>query len=79
VSTTQKLLRLERERTRRLSKQIEFERVDIIVLEAGKDHRQEHSYILIETKKRGAPPTQKKDGVDRLKSYMAATLNARYG
>jgi hypothetical protein len=62
------LLRLERERTRRLSRQIEFEPVDIIVFEAGKDHRQEHSYILIETKKRGAPPTQKKDGVDQLKS-----------
>lgn len=54
-------------------------RVDIVVFEAGRDHKQENAYILVETKRRGTSPTDKKDGVDQLKSYMAACLNARYG
>jgi type I restriction enzyme M protein len=54
-------------------------RVDIIVFEPGKEHRQENAFILVETKKRGTSPSGKKDGIDQLKSYMAASLNAQYG
>jgi len=54
-------------------------RVDIVVFEPGQDHLQEHALILVETKKRGTSPSDKKDGVDQLKSYMAASLNACYG
>lgn len=54
-------------------------RVDIVIFEPGQDHQQEHAYILVETKKPGTSPGAKKDGVDQLKSYMAASLNARYG
>ena len=54
-------------------------RVDIVVFEAGKPHTQESTYILVETKRADIKPSDKKDGVNQLKSYIAACLNARYG
>jgi type I restriction enzyme M protein len=54
-------------------------RVDIVVFNAGEPHQQERAYILVETKKPGQSPHAKKDGIDQLKSYMAACLNANYG
>ena len=54
-------------------------RVDVVVFETGKSHKQENSYILIETKKAKTNPHGKKDGIEQLKSYMAACLNAKYG
>lgn len=54
-------------------------RVDVVVFEQGSHHKQENAYILIETKKPKTNPHGKKDGIDQLKSYMAACLNAQYG
>ncbi len=54
-------------------------RVDIVVFETGKPHTQETTYILVETKRADIKPSDKKDGVGQLKSYMAACLNVRYG
>ena len=54
-------------------------RVDLVVFEQGQPHRQEYAYILIETKKAKTNPNGKKDGIEQLKSYMAACLNAKYG
>lgn len=54
-------------------------RVDIVVFEEGESHEQERARILVETKKPGMSPNDKKEGVDQLKSYMAACLNATYG
>jgi len=54
-------------------------RVDIIVFDRDAPHQQEHAAVLVETKKPGQSPHAKKDGVDQLKSYMAACLNAGYG
>ncbi len=54
-------------------------RVDIVVFNADEAHEQERTYILVETKKPGQSPHAKKDGIDQLKSYMAACLNAKYG
>lgn len=54
-------------------------RVDVVVFEAGNSHKQEHAYILIETKKAKTNPHGKKDGIEQLKSYMAACLNAKFG
>ncbi len=63
----------------RIKEGVANKRVDIVVFEPGKDHRQEHAFIYVETKKRGTPPSHKKDGVEQLKTYMSASLNARYG
>ena len=54
-------------------------RVDIIVFEPGSKHLQENAYILSETKRAGTSPKNKKEGIDQLKSYMAACLNAKFG
>ena len=54
-------------------------RVDIVVFEQGQPHKQEYAYILVETKKAKTNPHGKKDGIEQLKSYMAACLNAKYG
>lgn len=54
-------------------------RVDIVVFEEGKPHKQEYTYVLIETKKAKTNPNGKKDGIEQLKSYMASCLNAKFG
>lgn len=54
-------------------------RVDIVVFQAGAEHRQEDAFLLVETKKRGTSPSDKKEGVAQLRSYLAACLNASYG
>jgi hypothetical protein len=54
-------------------------RVDVVVFPPGAPHRQEHAYILVETKRAGTSPSSKTEGVDQLRSYLAACLNARYG
>lgn len=54
-------------------------RVDVVVFQPGAEHKQENAYILVETKRAGSSPSAKTDGVDQLRSYMAACLNAKYG
>jgi type I restriction enzyme M protein len=54
-------------------------RVDIAVFNPGTSHSQENAFLLVETKRAGTPPSSKREGVDQLRSYMAACLNVRYG
>jgi type I restriction enzyme M protein len=54
-------------------------RVDIVVFKPGSQHRQENARLLLETKKAGTSPSDRVDGIDQLKSYMASCLNAEYG
>ncbi len=54
-------------------------RADIVVFQAGEEHRQEHIRLLVETKRSGTNSTNRKEGVDQLLSYMAACVNAEYG
>lgn len=54
-------------------------RVDVVVFEEGAHHKQENAFVLVETKKANTNPHGKKDGIEQLKSYMAACLNAKYG
>lgn len=54
-------------------------RVDIVVFETASKHEQVNTYILIETKKPGTSPQDKKDGIGQLQSYIAACANAQYG
>ncbi len=53
--------------------------VDIVVFAAGQPHAQEHAWLLVETKKAGTSPSDKKEGIGQLQSYMAACVNAEYG
>jgi len=55
-------------------------RVDIVAFDSPEIARiQENAHLLIETKRVGTNPAAKIEGVDQLKSYMAACLNAKYG
>lgn len=53
--------------------------VDIAIFQEGKPHRQEHITLLLECKKEGVSPHDKKEGVEQLKSYMAACVNCQFG
>ena len=52
---------------------------DIAVFATDTEHRQESVYIIVECKRADTNPTDRKDGIDQLKSYLSACLNARYG
>jgi len=54
-------------------------RIDLPIFYEGQPHIQENIYIAIETKKESIKPTDKKDGIDQLKSYMAASVNSQFG
>lgn len=54
-------------------------RVDIAVFHAGGSHSQDDIYLIVETKRSGTPRTSRSDGVEQLRSYMSACLNATYG
>jgi type I restriction enzyme M protein len=54
-------------------------RIDLPVFFEGQPHTQENVYIVIETKKEKIKITDKKDGIEQLKSYMAACINSQFG
>jgi len=54
-------------------------RADVVVFQPGAAHEQEFVFIIVETKRAGTSPFDKKEGIDQLKSYMASCLNAQYG
>ena len=54
-------------------------RVDIAIFHAGTEHRQENIFIIVEAKQEAIRPTDRKEGVDQLKSYMSACVNAKWG
>jgi type I restriction enzyme M protein len=53
--------------------------VDIAVFQEGRLHKQENIYIIAETKAENIKPSNKENGIDQLKSYLSACLNAKYG
>ena len=52
---------------------------DIAVFAAGAEHLQEHAYIIVECKRADTKPGDRRNGIEQLKSYLSASLNARYG
>lgn len=55
-------------------------RADIVIFHPTKPERtQENIYIIIECKKESIDPTHNKEGVEQLKSYMAACVNCEWG
>ncbi|MDR4484750.1 MAG: N-6 DNA methylase [Nitrospirales bacterium] len=54
-------------------------RVDLVVFRDGDRHVQENAWIIIECKRDTVEPKNKNDGVDQLKSYLAACPNAEWG
>jgi len=54
-------------------------RIDLPVFYEGQPHLQENIHIAVETKKESVKPTDRKEGVNQLKSYMAGCLNCQFG
>ncbi|UEM25433.1 N-6 DNA methylase (plasmid) [Skermanella mucosa] len=54
-------------------------RVDIVIFKEGDQHTQENAWIFIECKRDSVEPSNNKDGVDQLKSYLSACPNAEWG
>ena len=54
-------------------------RADLAVFPPGTEHKAENAIILIECKREAVKPTDEDNGVEQLKSYMAACHNCRFG
>lgn len=54
-------------------------RADVAVFRPGTAHVQNNIVIIVETKRPGASPSSKTDGIEQLRSYIAACMNAVYG
>jgi type I restriction enzyme M protein len=54
-------------------------RVDLAIFREGDQHNQENIWIVIECKKDSVTPSASKDGVEQLRSYMAACDNSEWG
>lgn len=55
-------------------------RVDIAIFDADAESvLQENTFLLVETKREGISPKAKDDGVEQLKVYLSACVNAKYG
>lgn len=54
-------------------------RVDIAIFPPGADHKQELINIIVEAKREDIRPTDREQGINQLKSYLAASINARWG
>lgn len=53
-------------------------RADIVVFYENKGHAQENIYMILEIKTENVKPSDKKEGVDQLESYIAASLNSSF-
>ncbi len=54
-------------------------RADIVVFPETTDKKQENINIIIECKNEKVEPTNRKEGIEQLKSYMSACLNCEWG
>lgn len=54
-------------------------RADIVVFPEDMDKKQENINIIIECKNEKVEPTNRKEGIEQLKSYMSACLNCEWG
>jgi type I restriction enzyme M protein len=54
-------------------------RADLAIFREGDQHNQENVWIIIECKKDSVTPSASKDGVEQLRSYMAACDNSEWG
>lgn len=54
-------------------------RVDLAVFPIGAEHIQDNIYIIVECKRESVLPSNKRDGVEQLKSYISACPNVEWG
>jgi type I restriction enzyme M protein len=54
-------------------------RVDLAIFPEGEAHSPDRVWAIIECKAEDVPPTHKKEGVEQLKTYLAACIRAQFG
>jgi len=54
-------------------------RADLVVFPEGAVHKQEHAWAIIECKATNVSPNDKLEGIDQLKTYLAASVSAEFG
>jgi type I restriction enzyme M protein len=54
-------------------------KVDLAVFLEGRPQVQENVVMILECKREGSSPSDKTEGVEQLKSYMAACVNSKFG
>ncbi len=54
-------------------------RADLVIFPPGVEHIQDNARIIIECKREDVRPTDIKEGVEQLKSYLAACINSTFG
>lgn len=54
-------------------------RADIVIFKPDGPHRQDAIFIIVEAKRSDVLPKDKSEGVDQLRSYMAACSSCRFG
>ena len=54
-------------------------RADLAIFPPDKEHKAENAIILVECKRESIRPADADNGVEQLKSYMAASQNCRFG
>jgi type I restriction enzyme M protein len=50
-----------------------------VIFKPGVEHQQQNAWLLVETKSADTKPSNAKEGVGQLQSYMAACINSEYG
>jgi type I restriction enzyme M protein len=58
---------------------VKKKRVDLAIFPEASPQKQETIWAMIECKSADIPPTHKSEGVEQLKSYLAASVNAEFG
>ncbi|WP_411726254.1 N-6 DNA methylase [Methyloglobulus sp.] len=54
-------------------------RADVVIYLEKLPQTQENIHVIVECKKENVSPSDKKDGIEQLKSYMSACLNCEWG
>lgn len=63
----------------RIKMGVTSKRADLVVFKPGGPHRQDSIFIIVEAKRLDVLPRNKAEGVEQLRSYMAASSACRYG
>lgn len=53
-------------------------RTDIVIFEEGSEHKQENIYAIVEVKTENIKPSDRNEGIEQLKSYIAACINTQF-
>jgi len=54
-------------------------KADIVIFLSGCEHKQQNIYLIAETKREDVKPSDEKEGVAQLESYIAACPNCKFG